>query len=72
MDEKKREEIDARLEQIFAALKGTVFPEDVYIAGVRDGIRMYAHWEDGTQYVGTTGKPLKEALAEWETENNDT
>ena len=40
----------------------------LYIMGVRHGIRMYAHWKDGTQYVGTTGKTLKEALKEWETD----
>lgn len=31
--------------------------------GMREGIALYAHWKNGTQYVGTTGKTLKEALA---------
>ena len=33
-----------------------------YYDGVRQGIEMYAHWRDGTQYVGTTGRTLKEAI----------
>jgi hypothetical protein len=33
-----------------------------YYAGVKDGVTMYAHWKDGVQYVGTTGKTLKKAL----------
>lgn len=35
-----------------------------YFDGLREGIRMYAWWKDGIQYVGTTGRTLKEALAE--------
>lgn len=34
-----------------------------YYQGLREGIEMYAHWRDGTQYVGTTGRTLKQALA---------
>lgn len=33
-----------------------------YYDGVRQGLEMYAHWRDGTQYVGTTGRTLKEAI----------
>ncbi len=33
-----------------------------YYEGMRDGIHRYAHWRDGVQYVGTTGRTLKEAL----------
>ena len=33
-----------------------------YYNGVRDGLEQYAHWRDGVQYVGTTGRTLKEAL----------
>jgi hypothetical protein len=33
-----------------------------YHEGLRQGVHMYAHWRDGTQYVGTTGRTLKEAL----------
>jgi len=35
-----------------------------YFDGVREGLRMYAWWKDGVQYVGTTGRTLKEALGE--------
>jgi len=28
-----------------------------------EGITMYAWWKDSVQYVGTTGKTLKEAIA---------
>ena len=30
--------------------------------GVREGVTMYAHWKDGVQYVGTTGRTLALAL----------
>lgn len=33
-----------------------------YHEGMRDGVHMYAHWRDGVQYVGTTGRTLQEAL----------
>jgi hypothetical protein len=33
-----------------------------YYQGVREGIEMFAHWREGVQYVGTTGKTLKEAI----------
>lgn len=33
-----------------------------YFDGMVDGIIMYAHWKDGVQYVGTTGKTLEAAL----------
>lgn len=35
-----------------------------YYDGKREGIRLYAWWKDGKQYVGTTGTTLKEALKE--------
>lgn len=35
----------------------------IYKQGFRDGVATYAHWKDGTQFVGTTGKTLREALA---------
>lgn len=34
-----------------------------YYQGRREGVALYAHWRDGVQYVGTTGRTLKEALA---------
>jgi hypothetical protein len=33
-----------------------------YHQGLREGVELYAHWRDGVQYVGTTGRTLKEAL----------
>lgn len=33
-----------------------------YFEGVEQGIRLYAHWRDGVQYVGTCGEPLAQAL----------
>jgi hypothetical protein len=32
--------------------------------GLREGVRMYAWWKDGVQYVGTTGRTLREALVD--------
>ena len=32
--------------------------------GMRDGVIRFAHWKDGVQYVGTTGKTLTTALDE--------
>jgi hypothetical protein len=40
--------------------------QEAYVAGLCDGIRAYAWWKDGTAYVGTTGKTLREALADAE------
>lgn len=34
----------------------------MYYLGIKEGVRMYAHWNDGVQYVGTTGKTLSKAL----------
>lgn len=35
-----------------------------YYSGLKDGVQMYAHWKDGVQYVGTTGKTLRTAIIE--------
>lgn len=35
-----------------------------FIEGVIEGMTAFAWWKDGTQYVGTGGKTLKEAIAE--------
>jgi len=32
------------------------------LEGLEEGLRMYAHWKDGVQYVGTTGRTLEQAL----------
>lgn len=34
----------------------------MYCDGLREGVRRYAHWRNGTQYVGTCGTTLEEAL----------
>lgn len=33
-----------------------------YYRGLRDGVSRFAYWKDGVQYVGTTGRTLREAL----------
>lgn len=37
-------------------------PQTDYIRGLKAGVRLYAWWKDGTQYVGTCGTTLKHAL----------
>jgi hypothetical protein len=37
-----------------------------YIEGIKEGLRQYAWWKDGVQYVGTCGKTLKQAIEEAE------
>lgn len=39
--------------------------------GMIEGITLYAHWKDGVQYVGTTGKTLKKALEDVEKEREE-
>lgn len=38
--------------------------EIAYVDGKKEGIRLFAWWKDGVQYVGTCGKTLEEALKE--------
>jgi len=33
-----------------------------YYEGMKEGVRAYAYWRDGVQYVGTTGTTLAQAL----------
>ena len=33
-----------------------------FYEGQREGIKRFAWWKDGVQYVGTTGTTLKEAI----------
>jgi len=33
-----------------------------YYKGLREGVERFAWWRDGVQYVGSTGRTLKEAL----------
>jgi glycerol-3-phosphate dehydrogenase len=42
-----------------------------YFQGLKDGITRFAWWKDGTQYVGTTGKTLTEALDEIDAEEKE-
>lgn len=41
-----------------------------YKKGFRDALYAFAHWKEGTQYVGTTGKELKDVLAHIESTFN--
>lgn len=38
----------------------------VFYAGMEAGIRLYAHWDNGQQYVGTLRRKLEKALDEAE------
>ena len=37
-----------------------------YYNGIVEGVRLYAWWKDGVQYVGTCGKTLKQSLQDVE------
>lgn len=51
-------------------LSRLVTPEarQAFYQGVMLGMWRYAHWRDGTQYVGNCGTTLKEACAQWNRE----
>lgn len=34
-----------------------------YYQGIREGVERYAHWSNGTLYVGTIGLTFREAMA---------
>lgn len=38
-------------------------------AGIIEGLKRFAWWKDGTQFVGTCGTTLKKAIEEVENEN---
>ena len=40
--------------------------KEIYKKGFIDGLISHAHWLDGKQYVGTTGKDLKTAIVQIE------
>ncbi len=42
-----------------------------YREGLIDGVRRYAWWKDGVQYVGTSDRTFKEAVAQIEKECED-
>ena len=41
---------------------------NAFYDGLVEGVHMYAWWKDGVQYVGTTGKTYRQALADMEEE----
>jgi hypothetical protein len=41
-----------------------------YFDGVIEGMARFAWWAEGTQYVGTCGKTLKDAILEVENERS--
>ncbi len=43
-----------------------------YYQGLREGVERFAWWRNGTQYVGTTGRTLKQALADIDQQETDT
>ncbi len=67
-----KDEYDSEFEAVFQRSMANWKPGDllskharaVFNEGVRVGFRHYAHWKDGTQYVGTTGRSLADALAD--------
>lgn len=42
-----------------------------YFRGVRDGVQRFAWWKDGVQRVGTTGRTLRQALDEVDTQESE-
>ncbi len=44
--------------------------DDTYDDGFIDGLAAYAWWADGVQYVGTSGRTLKEAIEKRRTGNS--
>lgn len=64
-DKKDRERINKHRETELRALVALHMAEplrEAYTAGFKHGLATYAHWKNGTQYVGTCGTTLKEAL----------
>ncbi len=41
---------------------------DAYKRGLIEGVTRFAWWKDGTQYVGSCGTTLKDAIAQIEKE----
>ena len=42
-----------------------------YYNGMIEGVRMYAWWKDGVQYVGTTGRTLNQAIGNIEADRDE-
>ena len=51
-------------ELVHAYLDAEKTADAAYIKGMKYGVRRFAWWKDGVQYVGTTGRTLQEALAD--------
>ena len=43
-----------------------------YYMGLREGVQRFSWWRDGVQYIGTTGRTLKEAIADIDQEEQKT
>lgn len=41
-----------------------------YYEGMIDGVKLFAHWKDGEQFVGTCGRSLKQAIKDLEAERD--
>lgn len=41
-----------------------------FFEGMKAGVRNFAHWKNGSQFVGTCGKTLADALKEIEIEEH--
>lgn len=40
----------------------SILVKEVFMMGQKDGMKTYAWWKDGVQFVGTTGKTLAQAF----------
>jgi len=61
MDLQKK--IEELLNPIFKQIKQLQAENELqYKKGYEDGVRAYAWWKDGVQYVGSCGKTLEQAL----------
>ena len=46
----------------FSSHDARVLQINAFYEGMKEGIKLYAFWKDGIQYVGGNGKSLSEAL----------
>ena len=53
-------------ELLFNEPAGSIELINAYYDGACGAIRLYAHWKDGVQYVGTCGRTLQNALDDLE------
>jgi len=58
-----QKKIEELLNPIFKQIKQLQAENELqYKKGYEDGVRAYAWWKDGVQYVGSCGKTLEQAL----------